>query len=209
MKLLAVVLLLFAAGTAWSDSWSPPTPTTYASRDGRFRVTVFPRQLAGALPYFEDKVEGREPAGQRPGGPSHCEATLEKLVGDRYEQVWRKPLVNEVAPVTALVSDLDGSFITFDNWHRKGWGNDAIVIYSGSGELRKKFSLTDILSKREFDELPRSVSSIQWDGEHYLDSSEPPVVHLQVVLRNTYKRDQIQRELKSVKIRLDTAEVVK
>ena len=203
------MLLMFAAEATWSDSWSPPTPMTYASRKGQFRVTVFPRQLAGALPYFEDKVEGREPAGQRSGGLSRCEATLEKLVGNRYEQVWRKPLVNEVAPVDALVSDLDGSFITFDNWHRKGWGDDAIVIYSGSGELRKKLSLTDILSKREFDELPRSVSSIQWDGERYLDSSAPPVVHLQVVLRETYKRDKIQREFKTVKIRLDTAEVVK
>jgi hypothetical protein len=210
MKILAALLLLLAAGTAWSDTWSLPTPMTYASREGQFRLTVFPRQLAGALRYFEDKVEGREPAGQTPGAQPRCEAILEKLAGNRYEQLWRKPLVNEVAPVSALVSDVDGSFVTFDNWHSMGRGDDVIAIYSGSGELRRKFKLTDILSERELEGLPRSVSSIRWGGEHYLlDLSEPPIVHLQVVLRERYKRDRIQREFKTVKIRLDTVEIVK
>ena len=33
------------------------------------------------------------------------------------------PLVNEVSPVTALVSD-SGNTITFDNWHSVGYGDD-------------------------------------------------------------------------------------
>jgi hypothetical protein len=211
VALVLLLLLLFGIGLARADQWLPPTPKTYESENGRFRLTVFPRQLAGALPYFEDKVEGREPTGQDPTGQMRCEATLERLKGDHYEQLWRKPLVNDVGPVSALVSSTDGSFITFDNWHSRGWGDDAIVIYSGSGELRKKFKLTDIMSEKDFEKLPRSVSSIDWGGEHYLSysDSESPIVHLRVLVRKTFERNEIQREFRTVRIRLDTAEIVK
>lgn len=89
--------------------------------------------------------------------------------GRRYEQVWRKSLINIVAPVSALVSDADGSFVTFDNWGRRGWGDDVIVLYSASGTLNKQFALTDIMSDSDFNRLPRSASSVHWGGQHELD----------------------------------------
>jgi hypothetical protein len=89
--------------------------------------------------------------------------------GRRYGQVWRKPLINVVAPVSALVSDADGSFVTFDNWGRTGWGDDVIVLYSASGALRKRFALIDIMSDSDFKRLPRTASSVQWGGHHELE----------------------------------------
>jgi hypothetical protein len=208
MNAVTLTLLLLIASPVHSDTWSLPTPMTYTSREGQFRLTVFPRRLAGQLRYFEDSVEGRELAGQKLGEQPRCEAVLEKLVADHYEQLWRKPLVNDVAPVNALVSDLDGAFVTFDNWHSMGWGENTIVVYSGSGDVRKRLQLTDFLSEKEFEQLPRSVSSIHWSGEHYLDNSDPPIVHLEVITREKYKRDRVDRDIKNVKIRLDTGEIV-
>jgi hypothetical protein len=178
---VAILLFAFAAAPAYADTWSLPKPKTYVSRHGAYRLTVFPRDLVGARSYFEDKAAEKPRAGQRTAGQSRCEATLEKLEGSRYVQLWRKPLVNEVSPVGALVSDADGSFVTFDNWHSVGWGEDAIVIYAGSGEARRKLALTALMSQEDFEALPRSVSSIWWGGEHTLDSDEH-TVNLRIVV---------------------------
>jgi hypothetical protein len=140
-------------------------------------VTVFPREIAGALPYFEDKVAEREPAGQSPQGRAVCEATLERLVAGRYVEVWRKRLVNEVSPVSVAVSDRDGSFATFDNWHSMGHGDNAIVIYNTDGSVLKKLSLNAVFSKEEIQRMPRSVSSIEWrTGDIFVDESVPEVL---------------------------------
>jgi hypothetical protein len=205
-SLVAFFLLSLAATSVAADEWPTPTPKTYTSHNGKYRLTVFPRQLASALSYFDDKVSGSEPAGQQKHEQDRCEATLERLVGSRYEQLWRKPLVNDVAPVSALVSDADGSFITFDNWHSMGWGNDAIVIYSGKGMAKKKLPLTAIMTKKEFDNLPHSVSSIWWSGEHELEYDERSV-NIRVVVDS--HSDDIEKEFKTVRIDLTTAEIVK
>lgn len=54
-----------------------------------------------------------------------------------------------------------------------GWGDNAIAIYTEAGQLKKKLPLTAIMSRRKFENLPRSLSSIWWSGEHELDYEEP------------------------------------
>jgi hypothetical protein len=204
-RLFALLAASLVVASAVADSWLPPTPETYTSRYGTYRLTIFPRGLAGALPYFEDKVAGNHPAGQGAEGQKHCEATLERLVGDHYQQLWRRPLINDVAPVSALVSDKNGSFITFDNWHSMGWGDEVMVIYGSDGELKKKLPLTAIMSKTEFENLPRSASSIRWSGKHALDHDEN-VVLVQVV--NGIESEDSKKKYKTVRIHLGTGDVV-
>jgi hypothetical protein len=204
-KLVALVALSITTTTATADQWLPATPETYTSRRGAYRLTVFPRELAGPLAYFQDKVSGTDAAGQRKHGQERCEATLEKLVDNHYEQLWRKPLVNDVAPVSALVSDADGSFITFDNWHSMGWGDNAIVVYRSDGELTRKLPLTAIMSKKQFENLPRSVSSIHWSGEHELDPWGR-VALVRIVTGS--KSDDPDKKYKTVRIHLGTAQVL-
>ena len=64
--LRVIVVLLAGTCLANADSWLPPSVETFTSADGRARVVITPRPIGGALPYFEDKVAGKEPAGQRP-----------------------------------------------------------------------------------------------------------------------------------------------
>ncbi len=183
MKQRAWILAVAATcvfSVATGDQWFPATPSTYSSSGGEYRLTVFPRDLAGPLPYFQDKVQGKPQPGQSPVGPASCEATLEVLENNAYRLVWRKPLINDVAPVSVLVSDTTGAFVTFDNWHGTGWGNDAIVVYDERGKLVRQFALTDLISKSHFDSLPHSVSSIQWGGEHWIDSDKE-LLHLEII----------------------------
>ncbi|MDP1632291.1 MAG: hypothetical protein Q8L66_12820 [Caulobacter sp.] len=160
-----MVLALGANAPATADSWPPPKVQTYASSNGQYRFTVFPRGITGPLGYFQDKVEGKEPAGQRSGTPTVARGVLERRVGDGWQTVWVRPLVNDVSPVEALVSPGGGYVVTFDNWHSMGWGDDVVVIYGRDGTLVRHLGLEDILPKTYVETLPRSVSSIHWRGD--------------------------------------------
>ena len=187
MGVIRLILAAFAAvcvacgGTlAWADTWPPPTVKTYMSSSGEVRFTVTPRAIMGPLAYFEDKVDGVEPAGQVPGRPPQAGGRLERRdPSGQWEPVWDKPLVNDVSPVSALVSDGGEYVATFDNWHSTGWGDDAVVIYNDQGETVRSMGLTDFLPQAYFEALPRTVSSIWWGGDHRIEGDQ---LILQVVI---------------------------
>jgi hypothetical protein len=86
MRALVLILACWWPPAAQADLWDPPSPKTYSSWYGGYRLTVYPAERATSR---------------------SCEATLEKLDGNKYVEVWRKPLVNEVAPVDARISEKD------------------------------------------------------------------------------------------------------
>lgn len=161
----AAMTLSIAPVPACADSWMLPTTTSYVSCGGHVRMTVVPRDLENQLRYFKDKVEKVEPAGQKAGGVRAPTARLERRAGKGWETVWEREIVNEVAPVTAIVRD-DGAYaVTFDNWHSVGYGPDVVVIYAAGGKLVRALALSDILPDDYVAALPHSVSSIGWRGE--------------------------------------------
>lgn len=163
---IALILATVCAAPAMADSWLPARVQTYASPDGEHRLTVIPRGITSPLGYFEDKVDGKEPAGQRPGAPTQPRGVLEQRVGAGWETVWARPLVNDVSPVNALVAPGGAFVVTFDNWHSVGYGDDVVVIYGRDGSLIRTLPLSDILPERYIRTLPHSVSSMHWGGEH-------------------------------------------
>lgn len=168
VKWLAFALLSLPA-SAVADSWMPPRPETVMSADRRSRVTLTPRALAGALPYFQDKVDGREPAGQAPDSPeTRPTARVEHREQGRWQTVWEGPLVNDVGPLAALLTNGADRLVTFDNWHSVGIGDDVVVIYDARGRLVRKLALTDLVPEAYVDALPHTVSSLWWSGEHRL-----------------------------------------
>ena len=130
LALVATITGLVLSAGAHADSWAPPEIEAYVSADRRARLTVTPRDVDGPFRYFEDKVRGREPAGQRPDS-ARTQATggLELRRQDgRWNLLWERPLLNEAAPVPALVSN-DGAYVvTFDNWGSVGVGSNVVVI---------------------------------------------------------------------------------
>jgi hypothetical protein len=175
------VAMLFAALPSSGDTWSPATRTSYLSPDKGTRFTVVPRELKDRLSYFSDKVDGKHAAGQQPGGTPQALGILERRSGNAWTKIWQVPLVNDVAPVSALVANGGGHVVTFDNWHSVGFGDDVVVIYRGDGSLVRSLKLTDILPEDYVRALPTSVSSKWWGGEHVLSRDRQQVV-LKVVV---------------------------
>ena len=147
---LAIGTLISVA--VYADSWMPPETKTYLSGDATYRFTVVPKSV-----YSRTQ---KDPSGHR----SFCEGTLERREGDGYRQVWRNPLVNDEAPVDALVAGDTGYVVTFDNWGSMGYGDDVVAIYGPSGTRIRKLALKDFLDAEDIEALPRSVSSIWWRG---------------------------------------------
>ena len=157
-------IVALATGPVRADSWMLPTEHSITSHDGHWRLTVTPRSLSSQLDYFKDADEGERRAGGVPGGTDSAYGHMQRREGDRWTEVWKAPLLNDVAPVDMLVSH-DGVLVTFDNWHSMGHGNTAIVIYDGAGKPTCQWSLDDLLPVAYVNNLIRSVSSIQWRGE--------------------------------------------
>lgn len=193
LRALALAGLLSAA-PAFADSWMPPNTEVTPSADGRTRVTVTPRPLGGALPYFEDKVKGVEPAGQRRGETQRSPvARVERLGADgTWSLVWQMPLVNDVGPTNVLLANDAAFLVTFDNWHSAGWGDDVVVIYDSRGDKVRQLSLEEILPPEYVHFLPTTVSSRWWGSGHVLVEGET-MVELQVVSPEVL-RDELAEE---------------
>lgn len=180
IRAFAVVLLIFAIQpfAAWADSWMLPETEIYRSSDGNVRFTVTPRELNSQLDYYSDRIEGREPAGVR-GEDANAtpRGRLERRgANGRWQTIWDAPLVNEVAPVQALVTNSGDHVVTFDNWASVGYGDDVVVIYDPDGALVQSYDLDDLLPAEYVMALPRSVSSIWWGRDHALSDDETRVV---------------------------------
>ncbi len=172
------LLLALCTASAVADSWALPTARTYHSANGEHAVTIAPKQLAGQLEYFEDKVEGREDAGGLKGLADNRPYASLFTVDAHAPSVLRSrfPLVNEVAPVTALISN-DGSWlVTLDNWHSIGYGPDVLVIYRTDGTMVRSLALEDLFTADDLDVLPRSVSSRYWSKDARIDDDHGHVI---------------------------------
>lgn len=158
------VALVVTAPAAHADTWARATTQQYTSADGAWRLTIEPRDLTGNLAYFRDKVEGKEqPGGVAGDARTTATATMEHCVSGTCRRVWQRALLNDVAPVTAVVTN-GGRVITFDNWHSTGYGGNAVVIYNMRGAPLRRLSLPEFLPRDYVIALPRSVSSLHWRG---------------------------------------------
>lgn len=174
---LSALMLAASAQTVLADSWLAPTAQEYLSPDKTYRFRVIPRGISSPLDYFGDKVAGRSQAGQALGLPSRCSGVLEhrKSAWRPYHVLWRRDLVNDVSPVSAVVSP-DGRFIaTFDNWHSTGYGPHTVVLYAVDGHLVRSLNLYDFLLREEISTLSMSVSSIHWLKEAHFEGNASPV----------------------------------
>lgn len=189
---IVVAALLWPAMTL-ADSWSPPAPTVYESSNKTWRFTVTPRAIKSPLAYFQDKVSGHADAGKPLLDPQrHAWAVMQHLEHGEWRIAWTGPLVNEVSPVSALVSP-SGVAVTFDNWHSVGYGDDAVVIYDGHGKRVRAMSLKDFLPPEYIRALPHSVSSIWWAGEHRISADGNRLI-LRIVVPSSDTMDTAGRD---------------
>jgi hypothetical protein len=147
---VAVPAALILPQPACADSWMSPETIVTLSPSGRCRLTVTPG-------------EPSSPTGQPPGGRRVPNAVLEQRTPDgSWHSIWRRDLINEIAPTDSYVSASGRYVVTLDNWYSTGFGDDAIVIYDTHRGTVRHFGLRAMLGEPYFLTLPRSVSSIQW-----------------------------------------------
>ena len=168
-----LMLVVFAGTSALADSWALPSKREYYSSDRKYRLDVIPKKLESQLKYFEDKGDGKPDAGAVKGlKDNRAKAIFFVRESIGYTKKAEFALVNEVSPVSALVSEDGNYLVTFDNWHAVGYGDDVVVIYRSDGTLVKKFSLEDLFTKDDISTFSHSVSSRWWGGEHYIDNKK-------------------------------------
>ncbi len=202
---IALTLLVMGAfASALADSWELPKKKEYYSPNKKYYLEVTPKKLESQLKYFEDKVEGRDDAGALKGVKENRAKGVfyARRADGGYSKKWEFPLLNEVSPVSALVSNRGDFVVTFDNWHSVGYGDDVVVIYRPDGTLVKKFGLEDLLTEGDIETLPRSVSSIHWGREHYIDEANGVLV-LKVVSNGKRSWDE-SAKFHELKIELAT-----
>src|SRR6185503_3327571 len=118
-----LLLIAFVCASAWADSWPLPQKKKYYSADRKYCLEVIPKQLESQLAYFKDKSEGRENAGAAKDVKDNRakaifyvrESNGRGADSDRgedkdYSKKAEFPLINEVSPVSALVSG-DGNYV--------------------------------------------------------------------------------------------------
>jgi hypothetical protein len=176
------VLTALCSTPAIADEWLLPKIETYYSDDRLTRFTVTPRDLTSQLKYFRDKLRGDSSAGQVPNSPNKiARGKLQLLTGDHWATLWDHALVNDVAPVSALVVPGGRYVVTFDNWHSVGGGDNVVVIYGPNGSAIRSLSLRELLPDYYISALPRSISSIFWGGPHRISKSGDQLL-LQVII---------------------------
>lgn len=205
LTLLLSTLLL--ACSVYADSWALPEERTVCSKNNKYCLKVIPKKLESQLSYFEDKVDGKENAGaDKNGKKNYCRGIFySRNSNGKLKKLWETKLVNEVSPVSVLVSDHGDYVVTFDNWHSVGYGDDAVAIYTTSdGSLIRKFGLSDFLTDSDINELPASVSSIHWGGTHWIDKDKNQLVLEVTKGKRAFEKDaeffQIHAELNTGKI---------
>jgi hypothetical protein len=87
-----------------------------------------------------------------------------------YSLIWEMKLINQVSPVSGMVSNDGKYFVTFDNWYSMGYGVDVMAYYNNKGELVKRHMLEDI-SPFPINTYEISISSIWWScGHEFIDN---------------------------------------
>ncbi len=170
-QLIACIILGTCVLTvpSFADSWALPSTTEHLSENQQYKLTVVPRDLKRFSDYLNEHFDASKPVSkeQRDAIAPPPMATLQKLTPSQEpEIIWEARLVNDVSPVSVLVPNNGKYVVTFDNWHSVGRGDNVIVIYGAEGKLIRNFALTDLISKRHFRQLPKSVSSTRWAGTH-------------------------------------------
>src|SRR5215211_8324642 len=197
---VALTLLLTAAfASVHADSWALPKKEKYFAPNKKYYLEVTPKKLKSQLEYFGDQVQGTSNAGalKRATENRAKGAFYARRADGGYSKKWEFPLLNEVSPVSAIVSNIGDFVVVFDNWHSVGYGDNVVVIYRSDGTLVKKFGLEDLLTEGDIETLPRSVSSIQWGGEHYINDVNGILI-LKVVSngKSSWDNDAKYHELK-------------
>ena len=152
---LGILVPMFAK----ADTWTSPIIKTYYSENKEYKLIVTPRSFSAQGTTLMS-----------------CTAELYRINESESIQIWKKPLVNVLSPVHAIVANDGSSIATFDNWYSKGYGVNVFVVYNEKGEAKKTYKLEEVTPFPLNDYL-RSISSLHWyAGVRFIDNERIEII---------------------------------
>lgn len=170
------LLLLFTTGISKADTWGIYKVTEYFSENKKYRLEITPRFKPEKYSKWEylkrikakqnkdnDTIQAKffNSLTEKDTVLIPCHAKLFCITGTDTVLIWERKLLNDICPVSAIVSNDGSSIITFDNWYSNGYGGNVMVVYNEKGDAKRTYSLSEI-SPYPLNDYITSVSSIWW-----------------------------------------------
>lgn len=168
---LGLALVLSSVARADKFPAGPPEPKLFASIYGNFAFKTLP----------EGSVSIDPRNGQIVGTSEGVFFTLDENAKEKV--IWRAKLVN--IPSRAIVTENGKYVITLDSWRSTGFDH-CLVVYGEKGKVIADFMLEDLLTAKEIEGLPASITHRGWsdkDIAEFEDRSRED----ELVIRMKYK----------------------
>jgi len=158
---LAVGFVAVLSSAARADDLLGPEPRIYAQSHGKYAIKALPDISAGKSEgvFFTLDEDGKE------------------------KVIWRTKLVN--FPVQAIVTDNGKYVITLDTWARID--EHCIVVYGEKGKLIADFKLEDLLTTKEIESIPRTVTMRGWHDKEIAQFEDRSFGFDELVIRMKHK----------------------
>ena len=166
---LAVGLAVLLSSVARGDSWGWPQPRIFAN--GKYAIKTLPATSVGK-------------SGEVSFGNS--EGVFFTLDEDGKEKViWQAKLVN--IPLRAIVAESGKYVVTLDTWGHVGYEH-CLVVYGGEkGKVIADFKLEDLLTAKEIESLPASVTIRGWSDKDIAEFEDRSLGYDELVIRMKHK----------------------
>jgi len=182
---------LFVSMIAKADTWDNPSVKTYYSENKKFKLIITPEQTSDKYNLWEYYKSNKHPQTKKilkqkekflRSISEHdtiripCTGELYKINGTDSILIWKRPLLNEVCPVYAIISNDGSSIATFDNWYSTGYGINVFVVYDEKGNAKKTYKLEEI-SPLPLNDYSMSISSLYWRKDvRYIDNDRIEII---------------------------------
>jgi hypothetical protein len=182
---------LLISMTAKADFWDNPRVKTYYSENKEFKLVITPKMTSDKYYLWYYYKSNKHPQTKKilrkkekfiRNISEHdtiripCTGELYQINGTDSVLIWKRPFLNEVCPVYAIVSNDGSSIATFDNWYSIGYGVNVLVVYDNKGNARKTYKLEEI-SPFPLNDYSMSISSLYWRKDvRYIDNDRIEII---------------------------------
>lgn len=182
LKYLQCILMLLGiivSITAKADVWEDAKVKIYFSENKEFKLVITPKitpekyylwiyYKSNKHPQTKKILRQKEKFMHNISGKDTiiipCIAELYSIDIKDSALIWKRPLLNEISPVHAIISNDGSSVATFDNWYSIGYGVNVFVIYNENGDAKKTYKLEEI-SPFPLNDYRMTISSLNWNTE--------------------------------------------
>ena len=149
MKIFALLLFLnLLVLPAWADSWSPATPQTVSSPEGK--------SLLRAIPPKRLDNEGKK--------WSKILLIVYRLNEESQDYQESTRFQVEHHPLDLFINDAGDRIVTLDQYFGVGQGPRVAAVYNGQGRELKTWALKDFYDGKMIKHLTHTTSSVFWRG---------------------------------------------